>query len=471
MVSYFIRMKGLPWHSTVSDVQNFFGKVELQPEWIHIIKMPDGRDSGEALVGVSSQEHFEMCLKQDKQFMGKRYIELYEATEEEWTRITNRVHRTNSVPIKKNSFIVLMRGLPYSAQEDDCISFFENTSCLGVHLTKDRYGRPSGQGYAEFATEDLMNKALEFDRKHMQNRYIELFKSNVKELVSAMSNTQNRLQETPKYRNESNANQSHVNNVHLKQNRPGYYNNSEPRTYPIQILGLDSSVTECSINEFFEKIQASPVRIHRRADGAEVFVEFPTVEMAKIALARDKYKIKNKVMRIFPYNYKTMISKVNPEVHVFPRKNVEQTPYVKVKSFTQENYNGAYPFVTPERSVANQGNNGTASMVQLSNAQQFFSPLLPASPANNYNFPSGYQFSYQLASLPITPSSHPQPTYVFPATPPSQTQPLIYPATRIPPASQQTSTTPTSTSSKTQPPHSYVYTPRQQRQLKAKYRK
>ena len=71
---------------------------------------------GECLVGIEAEEDFQNCMACDKHFMGKRYIELYEASQQEWERITNRIHRTNKVPIDPNSFVILMRGLPYSAQ-------------------------------------------------------------------------------------------------------------------------------------------------------------------------------------------------------------------------------------------------------------------------------------------------------------------------------------------------------------------
>lgn len=59
-------------------------------------------------------------------FFFLRYIELYASSQAEWDRVHNRHNRVLPIPIKEGSFIVLMRGLPYSAHEDDCIDFFKD---------------------------------------------------------------------------------------------------------------------------------------------------------------------------------------------------------------------------------------------------------------------------------------------------------------------------------------------------------
>eukprot|EP00494_Astrolonche_serrata_P025175 UN25436 len=69
-------------------------------------------------------------MKKDKQYIGSRYIEFFPSSAEEWKRVTSRVHRQNSIPIMKNSHIVLMSGLPYTAVEDDCLNFLKDSSAL-----------------------------------------------------------------------------------------------------------------------------------------------------------------------------------------------------------------------------------------------------------------------------------------------------------------------------------------------------
>jgi len=183
---YFLRLKGLPWLTKEEHIKKFFGDVIIKNEWINILETADGHESGECLVGVNTVIEHKKCMEKDGQYIGKRYIEIFNASSTEWDRKKNAIHRTHKVPIKDGSFIILMRGLPYGAQEDDCLVFFEPVPCLGVHLTKDKYGRPSGQAYAEFETKLAYKEAFNCHHKNMQKRYIELFEATVEELISSM---------------------------------------------------------------------------------------------------------------------------------------------------------------------------------------------------------------------------------------------------------------------------------------------
>lgn len=459
MAEFYIRMKGLPWHSNVENVQKFFDDVVLRPSWIHIIKMPDGRDSGEALVGIAAEEDLRKCLKRDKKYMGKRYIELYEATQDEWNRITNRIHRTNKVPIDEKAFVVLMRGLPYSAQEDDCISFFKSIQCLGVHLPKDRFGRPSGQGYAEFKSEELFNKAMEFDRKHMQNRYIELFKSNVKELVTAMSNTQGhrddgnmRFREGYNKDNFEKFIKRDPNEGSRRSNGKRYNNNyvgiKQCGFGCVQLLGLDSSINEQHLHDFFKNNHCQAIKMHRKYDGTEVFVEVVDDHAVQRALLHDKSIINGKQVRIHAYDYGKMMSKIQINNHVNQQGRRRKSPEVIIDNYndktnytnqhTPESYNHANA-IYPNRMVTGHQIPGNSVLLRTG-----FPQIVP------------HAFPYQITGLPITPVGS-NTNFVFPA--PAATSrptptPLIYPATRIP----TTPTTPGAASHKSIP--SYVYTPR-----------
>lgn len=43
----------------------------------------------------------------------------------------------------------------------------------GIHLTMSREGRPSGEAYVEFETEEDTTKGLAKDNEHLGSRYIE----------------------------------------------------------------------------------------------------------------------------------------------------------------------------------------------------------------------------------------------------------------------------------------------------------
>eukprot|EP00494_Astrolonche_serrata_P023050 UN23307 len=132
-------------------------------------------------------------------------IELLEIDVHEWNDKRVARPQIHSIPIKKDSYILLMRGIPYGTQEDDCLRFFGDIPCLGVHLTKDACGRPSGQAFAEFVTIKDFNRALELNGKKMLNRYIDIFESNIYDLEACTKIGQhygNNIQTNNNYSNQ-----------------------------------------------------------------------------------------------------------------------------------------------------------------------------------------------------------------------------------------------------------------------------
>lgn len=77
----------------------------------------------------------------------------------------------------RGSRVVRMRGLPFSAGDEDIIRFFSGFRIVedGIVRGRDRHGRASGEASVTFATEEEAWEAVrELDKKHMGNRYIEL---------------------------------------------------------------------------------------------------------------------------------------------------------------------------------------------------------------------------------------------------------------------------------------------------------
>lgn len=78
---------------------------------------------------------------------------------------------------QEDDVVVKLRGLPWSATTEDIIKFFKDCSILGgktgVHMTTSREGRPSGEAFVEFESPEDVRRAIQRDRDHMGNRYIE----------------------------------------------------------------------------------------------------------------------------------------------------------------------------------------------------------------------------------------------------------------------------------------------------------
>eukprot|EP00884_Botryococcus_braunii_P006142 jgi/Botrbrau1/15529/Bobra.0123s0005.1 len=70
-----VKLRGLPYSCTEDDIQLFLGI-----DTVDILKVNrGGRFSGEAYVVLGSVVTYEMCLAKNRTYMGKRYVEVFQA--------------------------------------------------------------------------------------------------------------------------------------------------------------------------------------------------------------------------------------------------------------------------------------------------------------------------------------------------------------------------------------------------------
>lgn len=92
-------------------------------------------------------------------------------------------------------YVLRLRGLPYSATRSDVEKFFDTIQIYkgeeGVVFSVTSTGRPTGEAYVEFMSEEAQQDAMKRHKQHMGPRYIELFKSTKADLLQALQ--QNRF--------------------------------------------------------------------------------------------------------------------------------------------------------------------------------------------------------------------------------------------------------------------------------------
>merc|ERR1719361_915375 len=91
----------------------------------------------------------------------------------------------------------------------------------------------------------------------------------------------------------------------------------------ILMRGLPYSCTESDITKFFQEIDVTPIRIHRKADGAEAYVEFYNISDTDTAMSRHRSYIGRRYIELFRVSYEDMARTVGLPVQ---RKNVPSTP-------------------------------------------------------------------------------------------------------------------------------------------------
>ena len=85
-----LKMRGLPFSATKSDIAEFFGEFKLIEDRIHIACRPDGKATGEAYVEFASAEEAKRAMCKDKMTIGSRYVELFPSTPDEARRAESR---------------------------------------------------------------------------------------------------------------------------------------------------------------------------------------------------------------------------------------------------------------------------------------------------------------------------------------------------------------------------------------------
>lgn len=183
---YIVKLRGLPWATTAQDVADFFSDVNIMggdEEGVHMTLAKDGRASGQCFVELCSSQDMETAKAHNKEKIGARYIEVFEAkrTEMEWQLShSGGGHGNTSINGDGESPEVFtrLRGLPYEATKQDIAMFFtgEDIAPYGITITMDPDGRPSGEAYVEFTSESEVEKALLKNKEKIGHRYIEIFK-------------------------------------------------------------------------------------------------------------------------------------------------------------------------------------------------------------------------------------------------------------------------------------------------------
>ncbi|KAH9637057.1 hypothetical protein HF086_013873 [Spodoptera exigua] len=210
--SYIIKLRGLPFSTTVEDVLDFLRGVNVcnGKEGVHLTEVRPGRPSGECFVEVESQQDVEEALKKDKDNMGKRYIEIFSTDRQDMEWAINAMRQSENggfdgIPnVSDDMGIVKLRGLPFGCNKEEIIQFFDasylypkaynlifictsdgaglTVATDGVHLLSDVTGRASGEAFVHFVDKESAQEALNRDREKIGHRYIEVFLSSADEV-------------------------------------------------------------------------------------------------------------------------------------------------------------------------------------------------------------------------------------------------------------------------------------------------
>ncbi|VDI45110.1 epithelial splicing regulatory protein 1-like isoform X1 [Mytilus galloprovincialis] len=188
-----VRMRGLPFTATASQVLEFFARephasnVLDGEEGILFVHYPDGRSTGDAFVLFDTEDESNTALKKHREIMGTRYIELFKSTAAEVQQVLNRsmdprnpepvletqlppliaqIPPPNSLPYIPQNIItsgtkkdcIRLRNLPNTSQVTDLLTFLGEFSQFivyqGVHMVYTAQGEPSGEAFIQMDSEE-----------------------------------------------------------------------------------------------------------------------------------------------------------------------------------------------------------------------------------------------------------------------------------------------------------------------------
>lgn len=195
---YFIRLRGLPYNSREFEILEFLRGLRIRKENIAFLFDLDGKFTGEAFVRLLNESDFKEGMSFHLGDLDKRYIEVYESTEEDFKRASDSQYpdkreyyfSANDLDseIDKDAGIVKIRGLPLSATEEDIRNFFTGHPIKADGIKRSIInGRPSGEAFVLFDSVALAQNALKLNNEKISNRFIEITISSLREYENFLS--------------------------------------------------------------------------------------------------------------------------------------------------------------------------------------------------------------------------------------------------------------------------------------------
>ncbi|XP_032515791.2 heterogeneous nuclear ribonucleoprotein H2-like [Danaus plexippus] len=182
------------------------------------------------------------------------------------------------------SYIIKLRGLPFSTTAEDVLTFLSGVNVIndkdGVHLTEVRPGRPSGECFVEVQSQDDVTHALKKDKENIGRRYIEVFSTDRQDMewaLNAMRQSENGFDVIPNVSDDFGI---------------------------VKLRGLPFGCSKEEIIQFFNGLSVVQDGVHLLSDhtgraSGEAFVYFVDKQSARDALDRDMEKIGHRYIEVF----------------------------------------------------------------------------------------------------------------------------------------------------------------------------
>ncbi|CAL8345804.1 unnamed protein product [Lota lota] len=300
---YIVHAKGLPWACTAEDVLQFFSECRIRDgvKGIHLTLNRQGKPNGQAFVEMEHEEDVSKALEKHRQYLGMRYVEVYEVSDSEAETIL-KTSASQPAPSVADSTVssdgvVRIRGLPFSSTEYDILGFFSGLDIVedGVTIVRDLKGRNSGEAFVRFASQDMADEALQRDRGLIGSRYIEVFPSASSQIRSSWKRSDWAPNDSPP---------SHVSQHTSSPPWAEHSAASNPATtlHYVHMRGVPFHATGRDIAHFFSPLALSKILVEFGPEGrprGEADVYFRSHQDAVSAMSRDRLHMGGRYIELF----------------------------------------------------------------------------------------------------------------------------------------------------------------------------
>ncbi|KAI1900368.1 hypothetical protein AGOR_G00049240 [Albula goreensis] len=297
---FVIRLRGLPWSCTPKDILEFFSECRIHGgvNGIHFTENRRGKPNGGAVIELEHKEDIPKALERHRQYLGSRYVEVYEVTNSEAEKILK-----NMVPHQDG--VVRLQGVPFSSTEKEIAQFFSGLEIVpnGVTLVKDKLGRHTGDAFVEFASQEIADQALLKDRELISNRYIQVFSSRKSEVHSQRGRWDVESDSRPSRRTmgDERAFQPAI-RPESRRTAPISTTVSSVPTHCVHMRGLPFKANGEDIVNFFSPLKLAKIVIEYSPDGrscGEADVFFSSHEDAVSAMSKDRAYMQERYIELF----------------------------------------------------------------------------------------------------------------------------------------------------------------------------
>lgn len=262
--------------------------------------------------------------------MGARYVEVFLSSEGEMSQanvsppLPGATWQLGDVGGGSGG-IVRLRGLPFNATPDLILQFFQGydipKGVMGVHLILGPNGRPNGEAFVEFSTEEVADAALGRDRATIGTRYVEVFRATPEQMMQAVQRVakSNNLAPMHVAQGPMHANPYGYGMAHFMQGgmmggpMMGAMVSGPGADAVVKMRGLPYKVTRNDILDFFNGLSVPLNGVHlmfneREQPTGEAYVEFSSQEDRERAMSKDRQHIGGRYVELFRVNRGEMLA-------------------------------------------------------------------------------------------------------------------------------------------------------------------